>query len=70
MRRQVLDQASRSMFEIKLATGRVRPVADIERQNQKLIVKSLMPFHFPVSGSSSTLSSARPYFAGAFGFNI
>src|SRR5205807_8836285 len=34
--------------------------ADIERQNQKLIVKSLIPFHFLVSGSSSTLSSALP----------
>src|SRR5713226_4519702 len=32
--------------------------SNIELQNQKLIVKSLMPFHFPVSGSSSTLSSA------------
>src|SRR5438270_13249339 len=30
--------------------------ADIEQPNQKLIVKSLIPFHFPVSGSISTLS--------------
>ena len=58
------------MFEVKLATGRVRPTANIEPQNQKLIVKSLMPFHFPVSGSSSTLSSALPYCGGACGFNI
>ena len=58
------------MSGIKLAAGRVRPMADIERRNQKLIVKSLMPFHFPVSGSSSTLSSALPYTAGAFGFSI
>ena len=44
--------------------------ADIKQENQKLIVNSLIPFHFPVSGSSTTLSSALPYCAGAFGFNI
>src|SRR6516162_6888623 len=70
MRRPALNQKTRSMFEVKLATGRVRPTANIEPQNQKLIVKSLMPFHFPVSGSSSTLSSALPYCGGACGFNI
>ena len=58
------------MFEIKLAVGRVGPVTDTELQSQKLIVNSLIPFHFPVSGSSSTLSSALPYSGGAFGFNI
>src|SRR6266404_1615754 len=54
---------------------RIRGIAqclesNTERQNQKLIVKSLIPFHFPVSGSSTTLSSALPYWGGAFGFNI
>src|SRR5207237_2068680 len=44
--------------------------SNIERQNQKLIVKSFIPLHFPVSGSSTTLSSAFPYCGGAFGFNI
>src|SRR5258708_5371005 len=44
--------------------------SNIEPPNQKLIVKSLIPFHLPVSGSSTTLSSALPYWGGAFGFNI
>ena len=44
--------------------------SNIERQNQKLIVKSLIPLHLPVSGSRTTLSSAFPYWGGAFGFNI
>src|ERR1700736_4856553 len=44
--------------------------SNIEQQNQKLIVKSLIPFHLPVSGSRTTLSSAFPYCAGAFGFSI
>lgn len=32
--------------------------------------KSLIPFHFPVSGSRMTLCAAVPYRAGAFGLSI
>jgi len=39
--------------------------------NQKMISKSLMPFHFPGTlGSNDVLSTQLPYRAGAQGFSI
>src|SRR5256886_2825929 len=39
--------------------------------NQKMISKSLMPFHFPGTlGSNDVLSAQLPYRAGAQGFSI
>src|ERR671923_320716 len=66
MRRPVWDQWERPTLNAQRSTPNVQR----RNRNQKLIVKSLMPLHFPVSGSSSTLSSALPYFAGAFGLSI
>src|SRR6266702_1076523 len=44
--------------------------SNIERQNQKFIVTSLLPLPFPISRSRTTLSSDFPYWAGAFRFNL
>jgi hypothetical protein len=69
MRRLGTSQIAGSTRNAQLRRVREQAI-NADRKRQKLNEKSLMPFHLPVSGSSTTLSSALPYWAGAFGFNI